>query len=71
VEGRRGTWENGWGLRLMGDGQRLGKLSKLYHVFSTLALTRISGPLGDTRASGTMLLLITRFSSPDRRVLKQ
>ena len=33
-------------------------LSKLQHVFSTRRLPSHSGPLGDTRASGTMLLLI-------------
>ncbi|KAF8268785.1 actin-related protein [Lactarius quietus] len=44
---------------------------KLHDAFSTLALTRAfhSGPLGDTRASGTMFLLITRFYSAC--VLKQ
>jgi hypothetical protein len=38
---------------------------KLHDAFNTLALTRAfhSGPLGDTRASGTMFLLITRFYS--------
>ena len=42
VEGRRGTWENGWGLRFMVDGQRLGKLRKLNHAFNALALTLAS-----------------------------